>query len=388
MKQWIRGLLPIGLLAVLLFLFFYYGPLGIFLAAFPPVEELTIDRIVLPEPDHITLHVINGGPHPVTVAQVTVDDAFWQYWTEPEDQTIPRLGQMEVHIPYPWVEGETHEVTLLTSTGLTFSREIPVATQSPSVDSAYLWTFSLLGIYVGVIPVFLGLLWYPFLRELSASWLSFFLSLTVGLLVFLAVDTFHEALESTEAVPGALQGVALVAIGIIGTLLVLLYLSHLKPGRSDKESPQGRYWTALMIAVGIGFHNLGEGLAIGSSYAVGEIAVGTFLVVGFTLHNITEGLGIVAPIAKDTPSIIRLVGLGSIAGVPTVLGTWIGGFSYSAVWAVLFLAIGVGAILQVIYELTLLLVKRQDIALNSAYNLSGFLLGLGIMYGTGLLVVA
>jgi zinc transporter ZupT len=239
-----------------------------------------------------------------------------------------------------------------------------------------------------VIPVFLGLLWYPFLRELSASWLSFFLSLTVGLLVFLAVDTFHEALESAEAVPGALQGVSLVAIGIIATLLVLLYLSRLKAGRSDKESPQGRYWTALMIALGIGFHNLGEGLAIGSSYAVGEIALGTFLVVGFTLHNITEGLGIVAPIAKDAPSVIRLVGLGSIAGVPTILGTWIGGFSYSPVWAALFLAIGVGAILQVIYELTLLLVKRQEVALNSAYNLSGFLLGLGIMYGTGLLVVA
>jgi zinc transporter ZupT len=388
MKQWIRGLLPIGLLAVLLFLFFYYGPLGIFLAAFPPVEELTIDRIVLPEPGQITVHVINGGPHPVTVAQVTVDQAFWQFWTDPEDPTIRRLGQMEVHIPYPWVEGETHEVTLLTSTGLTFSREIPVATQSPLVDSTYLWTFSLLGLYAGVIPVFLGLLWYPFLRELSASWLSFFLSLTVGLLVFLAVDTFHEALESTEAVPGALQGVSLVAIGIIGTLLVLLYLSNLKAGRSDKESPQGRYWTSLMIALGIGFHNLGEGLAIGSSYAVGEIAVGTFLVVGFTLHNITEGLGIVAPIAKDTPSVIRLVGLGSIAGLPTILGTWIGGFSFSPVWAVLFLAIGVGAILQVIYELTLLLVKRQDMALHSPYNLSGFLLGLGIMYGTGLLVVA
>ncbi len=387
MKQWIRGLLPLCLLAILLFLFVYYGPLGIFLAAFPPVEELTIERIVLPEPDHITLHVINGGPHPVTVAQVMVDDAFWQYWTEPEDQTIPRLGRMEVHIPYPWVEGETHEVTLLTSTGLTFSREIPVATQSPRVDATYLWTFSLLGLYAGVIPVFLGLLWYPFLRELSASWLSFFLSLTVGLLVFLAVDTFHEALESAEAVPGVFQGVSLVAIGMISTLLILLYLSRLKAGRSDKESPQGRYWTALMIAVGIGFHNLGEGLAIGSSYAVGEIALGTFLVVGFTLHNITEGLGIVAPIAKDAPSIIRLVGLGSIAGVPTVLGTWIGGFSYSPVWAVLFLAIGVGAILQVIYELTLLLVKRQDIAFNSAYNLSGFLLGLGIMYGTGLLVV-
>ena len=386
MKQWIRGLFPIFLLGGLLALFFAYGPLGIFLAAFPPVEELTIERIVLPEPDHIVLHVINGGPHPVTVAQVMVDDAFWQYWTVPEDQTVPRLGQMEIHIPYPWVEGETHEVTILTSTGLTFSEEIAVATQSPRVDLTYFWTFALLGFYAGVVPVFLGLLWYPFLRELSARWISFFLSLTVGLLVFLAVDMLDEALETAEAVPGALQGIALVAMGIFAALLLLLYLSHLKVGRSDKASTEGRYWTALMIALGIGLHNLGEGLAIGSSYAVGEIALGTFLVVGFTLHNITEGLGIVAPIAKDRPSVIRLVGLGLIAGAPTVLGTWIGGFSYSPTWATLFLAVGVGAILQVIYEL-LSLLTRGEIALNSAYNLSGFFLGLGIMYGTGLLVV-
>lgn len=388
-KQWIQGLLPVALLAILLVLFFNYGPLGIFNAAFPPVEDLTIERVVLSEPNRITLHVMNGGPNSVSIAQIMVDDAFWQHWTEPQTQTIPRLGHMKVHIPYPWVEGETHEVTLLTSTGLTFSREIPVATQSPRVDFSYLWTFALLGIYAGVIPVFLGLLWYPFLRELNASWISFFLSLTVGLLVFLAVDTLDEALNSAEVVPGVLQGVSLVAIGIISSFLILLYLSHLKRGHSDKE--EGRFWeryrTARMIALGIGLHNLGEGLAIGSSYAVGEIALGTSLVIGFTLHNITEGLGIVAPIAKDRPSIIQLIGLGAIAGGPTILGTWIGGFSYSPVWAALFLAIGVGAILQVIYELTLLVVKRQEVAFYSSYNLLGFLLGLGVMYGTGLLVV-
>ena len=388
MKQWIRGLFPIILLGGLLALFFAYGPLGVFLASFPPVEELTIERIVLPEPGSIVLHVINGGPQPVTVAQVTVDEAFWQFWTEPERKTVPRLGRMKIHIPYPWVEGDTHEVTILTSTGLTFSKEIPVATQSPRTDLTYFGTFSLLGIYAGVIPVFLGLLWYPFLRELSRKWLSFFLSLTVGLLAFLAVDTLNEAFETAEVVPGAFQGVALVGMGVLATLLLLSYLSRSKAARSDKGSVEGRYWTALMIALGIGLHNLGEGLAIGSSYSLGEIALGTFLVVGFTLHNITEGLGIVAPIAKDRPSIGRLVKLGLIAGAPTVLGTWIGGFSYSPTWATLFLAIGVGAILQVIYELVLLFSRREEASLVSAYNLSGFILGLGIMYGTGLLVVA
>ena len=104
-------------------------------------------------------------------------------------------------------------------------------------------------------------------------------------MVFLAVDTLDEALNSAEVVPGVLQGVSLVAIGIISSFLILLYLSHLKRGHSDKE--EGRFWkryrTARMIALGIGLHNLGEGLAIGSSYAVGEIALGTSLVIGFTL---------------------------------------------------------------------------------------------------------
>ncbi len=388
MKKWVLGFLPILLLAGLLAVFFAYGPLGVFLAAFPPLEELTIERVVLPEPGSIVLHVVNGGPAPVTVAQVTVDEAFWQYWTEPENKTISRLGQMKIHIPYPWVEGETHEVTILTSTGLTFSREIPVATQSPRADWTYFWTFSLLGVYAGVIPVFLGLLWYPFLRELASRWLSFFLSLTVGLLAFLAFDTLEEAFEIAQRVPGAFQGVALIGIGVLATPLFLLYLSRSRWGSADKGSARGRHWIAMMVAIGIGLHNLGEGLAIGSSYALGEIALGTFLVVGFTLHNVTEGLGIVAPIAKDRPSVARLVGLGLIAGGPTVVGAWIGGFSYSPTWATLFLAIGAGAILQVIYMLVQLFAQREDGGLIDAYKLSGFLAGLGVMYGTGLLVVA
>lgn len=387
MKQWMRGLFPLALLAVLLFVFFGFGPLGVFIAAFPPVEELMIERVLLPEPDHIVLHVINAGPEPVTVAQVTVDDAFWQFWTEPEERTVSRLGRMKIYIPYPWVEGETHEVAILTSSGLTFTREIAVATQSPRPDWTYFSAFALLGIYAGVIPVFLGLLWYPFLREVGLKWLSFFLSLTVGLLAFLAIDTLEEALRLAEAVPGAFQGIPLIGIGVLGTLLLLAYLSRRSSSRADKTTAQGRYWTAWMIALGIGLHNMGEGLAIGSSYALGEIALGTFLVVGFTLHNITEGLGIVAPIAKDRPGLSRLLWLGLLAGAPTVLGAWIGGFSYSPTWAVLFLAIGAGAILQVIYELFLIFARQDQPALASAYNVSGFLLGLGIMYGTGLLVV-
>ena len=184
MKQWMRGLLPVVLLAGVLGVFFAFGPLGVFWAAFPPVEELTIERIELPEPNSMILHVVNGGPDPVTVAQILVDDALWQFRTEPEEKTISRLGHMKIYVPYPWVEGEMHEVAILTSTGLTFAKEIEVATQSPRTNWSYFWTFSMLGIYAGVIPVFLGLLWYPFFARFVPSLALFFSEPDGGIAVF------------------------------------------------------------------------------------------------------------------------------------------------------------------------------------------------------------
>ena len=389
MKRLFWGFLPLVLLGFLLVGFVRYGPLGVFRASFPPVEQLTIDRAVLPQPHRIVLEVTNGGPSSVTVAQVLVDEAIWQFSMEPAEQTIPRLGRRRITIPYPWVEGEAHEVTLLTSTGLTFSHEIAVATTSPHIDFTYLSTFALLGVYAGLIPVLLGLLFYPFLRDLHRGWLNFFLSMTLGLLAFLAVDTLEEALENAGKVATAYQGVALIVCGAAVAILSISYLSQRRPARADKATPVGRYWTALLIAVGIGLHNLGEGLAIGSAYAIGEIALGAFLVIGFTLHNVTEGLGIVAPIAHDRPRVRRLVLLGSIAGLPTVVGAWIGGFTYDPVWITFFFAVGAGAILQVIYEVGRLILDRESGgSWASSYNVVGFLMGLAIMYATGLLVVA
>ena len=388
MKPWMWGVLPLLLMGLLLGLFLSYGPLGVFRAAFPPVEELTIERAVLPRPNAIVLHVTNGGPAPVTVAQVIVDDALWQFSMDPVETTIRRLGTRRILIPYPWVEGEAHEVTLLTSTGLTFSHQISVATISPRPDWVTLSTFTLLGVYAGVIPVLLGLLFYPFLRVLDRKWINFFLCLTLGLLAFLMIDTLEEALDTASRVPGAYQGVALVGCGVLVAVLILFYLSNRKPGRSDKSAPEGRLWTAFVIAVGIGLHNLGEGLAIGSAYAVGEIALGAFLVIGFTLHNLTEGLGIVSPIARDRPSLGYLALLGAIAGVPTVIGTWIGGFTYSPMWITFFFALGAGAIAQVLYEVSRLVAGSETRGWATGHNVAGFLAGLAIMYGTGILVVA
>jgi ZIP family zinc transporter len=387
MKAWMWGILPLGLMALLLFIFFSFGPLGVFQTNFPPVEELTIERAILPRANEIILHVTNGGPAPVTVAQVIVDDALWQFSMNKSETTISRLGTRRIVIPYPWVEGESHEITLLTATGLTFSHEIAVATTSPKPDWATLSTFTLLGVYAGVIPVLLGLLFYPFLRTLEKKWVNFFLCLTLGLLAFLMIDTLEEAFKTASKVAGAYQGLSLVSFGIAISWLGLSFLSNNNPTRCDKTTASGRSWIAFVIALGIGLHNLGEGLAIGSAYAIGEISLGAFLVVGFTLHNLTEGLGIVAPIAQDRPPLKHLVLYGAIAGVPTILGTWIGGFTYGPIWITLFFALGAGAIAQVLYEVSRVVSSSEGESWATRHNIGGFLSGLAIMYVTGILVV-
>jgi zinc transporter ZupT len=380
---WLKGIAPLVLLALLALAFLRIGPAGVFMQAFPPVEELTIDRIVLPAPGQIRVHVVNGGPEAVTVAQVFVDDASWAHILN-GDRRVGRLEQRTIDIPYPWVEGEPHTVTLVTSTGLTFSRDIAVAMRAPSVDARYVSTFALLGIYAGVIPVFLGLLWLPFLRSINRRWIDFFLSLTIGLLVFLGIDAIAESLETAALVPGAFQGTALVALGLLGTPLAMAALSQV---RSAKRRTSSALYVATLIAVGIGLHNLGEGLLIGTAYASGEVSLGTLLVIGFLLHNSTEGLGIVAPIAGERPSLASLLKLGALAGLPTIVGAWIGGFTYSPIWTTLFFAIGAGAIAQVVYELWRLFARREA-GLSSPLNAAGLVTGLLIMYATGLLIPA
>ncbi len=378
-----KGLFPLLLLAGLLAVFVRVGPIGVFRAAFPPIEELTFERIAFPEPGLVRVHLVNGGPEPVTVAQVIVDDAYWEHTVVP-DREVGRLDDIVVDIPYPWVDGDPLIVTIVSSTGVTFTREVAVATQSPQVNRSYVVTFALLGVYVGVIPVFLGLLWLPFLAGVSQRWIDFFLSFTVGLLLFLGVDALEGAFEVTSQVASAFQGVGLIVLGVVGTPLVIHIVGVM--GRGDSAvSPLG---LATLIAIGIGLHNLGEGLAIGSSYAVGEVALGTGLVFGFLLHNTTEGLGIVAPLARARPSYKKLVALGLIAGVPTILGTWIGGFSYSPTASVLFLAIGAGAIVQVIAVLGRTMGSHGRAGFRGPLNAAGLVAGLFVMYATGLFVAA
>ena len=352
----------------------------------PPVEQLSVQRIVLPEPNRIVMSVINSGPDPVTIAQVIVDDAYWQFEIEP-GATIPRFGTATIRIPYPWVRTEPHAITLVTSTGLTFGATIPLAVQTPSADLGTVLQFALIGIYVGVIPVGLGLMWHPFMRSLKRRALDAILALTIGLLVFLLIDTASEGLDVAAQVPGAFKGLILFSAGALLAYLLIQVVSSRRGANRDEAA--GRMSVSYLLAIGIGLHNLAEGLAIGAAYASGSAALGAFLVVGFTLHNITEGIGIAAPVAEDRPGLLSFVRLALIGGGPAIAGAWIGGFIYSNLAAAIFLGVGVGAIVQVIVEVGKLLLRhgqREGTSFATWPNAIGFAAGLAIMYATALLV--
>jgi ZIP family zinc transporter len=346
----------------------------------PPVEALAVERTVL-EPGTIELVVRNDGPDPVAIAQVTVNDAFVPF--EGPAEEIGRLDTARVVAEEPWVEGQAYDVALVTATGNTIVHQIPVAVETPAADLGFFGLLGLLGLYVGVIPVALGMLWLPWVRRIPPSLMRGVMALTVGLLAFLAIDATLEGVELAGQGTQAFGGAGLVVLGAVVAYLVLSGMGAFLEQRGKTARSASRM--ALLIALGIGLHNLGEGLAIGSAYSAGALALGAFLVVGFALHNTTEGLAIVAPLAKEGARLRRLLALGLLAGAPAVLGAWIGASAYTPSLTALLLGVGAGAIVQVIVQIAPSLRDDAGRLLHPA-AVTGLLAGMALMFGTGLLI--
>ena len=442
----ILAFVPIVVLAgMMIFLLSPYGQSLINVGT--PLPQVTIEKVEFHD-NQILAFIRNTGPLDIVVSQADVNDRIQSAAIEPSSK-IPRLGEAHVMIPFPWIPGTPYEIGITTSDGTRFSKSVEAAAMAPNPDANQALLFTSLGVYVGVIPIMIGLLWYPYIRRISIGKYSFFLSLTAGLLVFLGIDAL---LEVNEIVIGNLasvfNGQALGILVTISSFVLLLYTSDRLTQRAIEksvvsktrslassttvgesssqeksviENQKGEIYSeptkvssstreiqiqlrkyqellkpltiSMMIAIGIGLHNFGEGLAIGAAMLLGEVALSTFLIVGFTLHNTTEGLAIVAPIAKSevkrSMMIRRLILMGLIAGVPTIAGTWIGGFLYSPLAAVVFLSVGAGAIFQVVYSLISWISHHQR-PKSSPYIsgpvVAGFITGLLIMYFTGLLI--
>jgi zinc transporter, ZIP family len=381
---WVLGLVPLVLVVAAAVAFVALDGPGLGERRGPPAEELVVERTVL-QPGVIELTVRNDGPDAVTIAQAQVNDAFVQFTGA--DEPVGRLGTTTVRLTQPWVEGEAYDVALVTSTGGTIEHAIPVAVETPANDLSFFGLLALLGIYVGVIPVTLGMLWLPWIRRIPPAWLRALMALTVGLLAFLAIDATLEGLELAGTGSQAFGGAALVLVGAAVSYLLLSGVSAWLAQRRRAAATAGAPGAslALLVAVGIGLHNLGEGVAIGAAYSLGALALGAFLVVGFALHNTTEGLAIVAPIARQQPSLRRLTALGLIAGAPAVLGAWIGAAAFNSSLAAFLFGFGAGAIVQVIVQLAPALRDDEARTLHPG-AVAGLLAGFAVMFATGLLV--
>lgn len=426
----VAAIIPFIVLAVMIFLLFS-PTLQSFINSGIPLPEIAIEKIEFREnPSQIIAFIRNAGPTEITIAQADVNDRIHAAAIEP-GKTLSRLSDAKVIIPFFWNPAEPYEVGITTDDGTRFSKTIEAAALAPNPDSQQIVFFAVIGVYVGIIPVMIGLLWYPFIRSMSRNKYNFFLSLTAGLLVFLGIDALIESNEiAADNVSSIFNGQVLIFIVTTISFIALLYTSERLTQRAIKKSMSSAAATtspytsysnsgdinsprirlqatqlqmqelvkplaiSLMIAIGIGLHNFGEGLAIGAAVLLGEIALSTFLIVGFTLHNTTEGLAIVAPLAKSRKLMLRrLVLMGVIAGAPTIAGAWIGGFLYSPIATIIFLSIGAGAIFQVVYSIGSWVLrptndndKKSRIVSVNKFTIAGFAIGMVIMYVTGLLV--
>ncbi len=381
MKTFLLFLAPLVLLAAVIVLFLATDGAGLDAEPAVPIEALSFERTIL-KPVSIEFRVRNTGPADLTLAQAVVRDMVVKFSVSPS-ATLRRMETAVVTIPYPWIEGEAYEISLFSANSVPFAAAIEAAAETKEGGPAAFLGFTLIGLYVGLIPVFLGILWLPALRRLGRTAFTALMAVTVGLLIFLGIDTIAEALEGSAELVGPLQGPGLIGIGAVGAFLILDAVSRRQTKLGADEEGRRRR-VATLISLGIGLHNLAEGLAIGSAFSLGAANLGKFFVIGFILQNITEGLGIIAPIVKQKPPFRYLAFLGVLGGGPAILGAWIGGLGISPAFSVFSLALGTGAVLEVAYEIGKLIGKRMD---EKPFVVSGGVLaGMGILYATGLLI--
>lgn len=273
------------------------------------------------------------------------------------------------------------------------------------------WQLVLLGAIAG-FTIFLGL---PItaLRNIGNTKKGFLNALALGILIFLIIDVFSHAWETTEdAAKQAFTGqapfsdalltiVAMfggIAIGLIGLVLYekrmhgasipqILSVENIKNGDEHLKKvfhEVHAYRIAMMIAVGIGAHNFSEGLAIGQSYVAGEVGLAILLIIGFGAHNATEGFGIAGPLTglSNKPRIKFLLLTGLIGGGPTFLGTVLGSIWVSNLAFVLFLSIAGGALIYV----SLLMYNSGRRYTTNSIMMAGVFIGLTVGFMTDLIV--
>ena len=378
----ISAIAPIVLLAIVIV--FLLGPASTFLQFGVVLPEVSIEKVEFIE-NEIQATVRNTGPIDVSVALADVNDRIQPAAIEP-DSSLKRFETALVRIPFDWNEGQPYEIGVTVDDGTRFTTQVDAAFASLEPDVDLFVFLGMIGFLIGVVPIMIGLLWYPFIKKLGKNAFNFFLAFTMGLLIFLGIDAVLEASEISERhLSSIFNGELLIATVVILSFLSLYGIGQKLIKTNNLSTLSKGLTISLMIAIGIGLHNLGEGLAVGAAIALGEVALSTFLIVGFATHNTTEGLAIAAPLTNSKAKIAKMIGLGLIAGTPAIFGCWVGGFSFSPLFTLIFLAIGAGAIFQVVISIFQYMKGKSDLLSNTSL-FAGVSVGLIVMYLTSVII--
>jgi|TARA_B100001142_G_scaffold130149_1_gene131809 ZIP family zinc transporter len=378
----ISAIAPIVLLAIVIA--FLLGPASTFLQFGVVLPEVSIEKVEFIE-NEIQATVRNTGPIDVSVALADVNDRIQPAAIEP-DSSLKRFETALVRIPFDWNEGQPYEIGVTVDDGTRFTTQVDAAFASLEPDVDLFVFLGMIGFLIGVVPIMIGLLWYPFIKKLGKNAFNFFLAFTMGLLIFLGIDAVLEASEISERhLSSIFNGELLIATVVILSFLSLYGIGQKLIKTNNLSTLSKGLTISLMIAIGIGLHNLGEGLAVGAAIALGEVALSTFLIVGFATHNTTEGLAIAAPLTNSKAKIAKMIGLGLIAGTPAIFGCWVGGFSFSPLFTLIFLAIGAGAIFQVVISIFQYMKDKSDLLSNTSL-FAGVSVGLIVMYLTSVII--
>ena len=378
----ISAIAPIVLLAILIA--FLLGPASTFLQFGIVLPDISIEKVEFTE-NEIRATVRNTGPIDVNVAVADVNDRIQPAAIEP-DSHLKRFETGLVRIPYDWNEGQPYTIGITIDDGTRFEKQVDAASASLEPNAELFGFLGIIGLLIGVVPIMIGLLWYPFIKKLGKNAFNFFLSFTIGLLLFLGLDAIEEAFEiSNDHLAPIFNGELLIATVVILSFLGLYGIGNLLIKRTEFSKLSKGLAISLMVAIGIGLHNLGEGLAVGAAIALGQVALSTFLIIGFAIHNTTEGLAIAAPLARTKSFVGKMIGFGMIAGVPAIFGTWIGGFSFSPFFTIIFLSIGAGAIFQVVLSI-FQFIKDESDSFSNISIISGIGAGLTLMYLTSIFI--
>lgn len=239
---------------------------------------------------------------------------------------------------------------------------------------------TVIGFVAGILPVFIGMLWFPYIRQLDPKWIHAVLAFSAGILAFIAFEMGGEAAEHALEVPNPMFGASVAFVAAIGTIGLMEGTSRWRRDKSAGSGADGLR-VAYLIAIGLGLHSVGEGLAIGSAFVLGESGLVALLIVGFILHNVTEGPAVISAVARDatSPPIRHFVVLGSLAGGGVIVGGWLGSLVDSALLAAVCFSVAFGAIIQVLWEMRGLIRADADTLITRRIVVA-FVVGIVVMF--------